>query len=95
MIWLCQIKAWQVFCGTCNIQSDHAQDEVQISKELFNQCKIERIRRKLVNEVNSPFYVDPLQKCEFESSFRSIERILFGAGMQSWVRFVKRLCGSH
>ena len=85
----------QVFCGACNIQSDHAQDEVQISKELFNQCKIERIRRKLVNEVNSPFYVDPLLKFEFESSCRSIERILFDAGMQLGVHFVKRLCGSH
>ena len=95
MIWLCQIKAWQVFCGTCNIQSDHAQDEVQISKELINQCKIERIRWKLVNKVNSPFYVDPLQKCEFESSCRAIERILFDAGMQLGVHFVKRLCGSH
>ena len=83
----------QVFCGTCNIQSDHAQDEVQISKELFNQCKIERIRWKLVNKVNIPFYVDPSLK--FESSCRAIERNLFDAGIHLWVYLVKRLCGSH
>ena len=83
----------QVYCGTCSIQSDQAHDEVEISKELLNQSKVEHILWELVYNVN--IYVNPALKCELESPCRPIERILFDGGMQLWVHSVKRLCGSH